>query len=112
MASHSLLKNICSLNNTVYWLSFINLPLFLRELFDPVQRVSIQPSVVLSALALSTLMRSSETGLGEKGRRFALWLRDAAQSSLDASLSTGWVEPSLTQAAFVSHLLYISLDHN
>jgi hypothetical protein len=79
------------------------MPTFLEDLFDPVQRVFIQPSVVLSALALSTLMRSSETGLGEKGRMFALWLRDSAQSSLDASLSTGWITPSLSQTAFVSN---------
>lgn len=74
------------------------------NLYDPDARISMQPSLVLSALALSTLMKSSETGLGENGRRLSLWLRDAAQSSLDASISASWIEPSLAQAAFVSDL--------
>jgi len=65
----------------------------------------VQPSVVLSALALSTIMRSSEVELGEEGRKFSLWLRDAAQSSLDASISASWIEPSLAQAAYVSILV-------
>lgn len=73
----------------------------MSNLFDPHRRTFMQPSVVLSALALATLMKSSEAGMGAEGRRFAEWLRDAAQSSLEASLSASWIEPSLAQAAFV-----------
>lgn len=79
------------------------------SLFDPSRRISMQPSLVLSALAFATLMKSSETGLGAEGRRFAAWLRDAAQSSLEASLNVSWIEPSLAQAAFVSDLRSYSI---
>jgi hypothetical protein len=72
------------------------------NLIDPDARMFVQPSVVLAALALSTLMKSSDVGLGGEGRKFALLLRDAAQSSLDASISASWIEPSLAQAAFVT----------
>lgn len=95
------------LKNAIYWLSFINLPRLMSNLFDAQQRMYIQPSVVLSALALSTLMKSSETGLGAEGRKFAEWLRDAAQSSLEASLNASWIEPSLANAAFVSRMFFI-----
>ncbi|CCA70549.1 hypothetical protein PIIN_04486 [Serendipita indica DSM 11827] len=88
------------LDNSIYWLSFIHIPRFMGNLHDPNRRLMVQPSIVLSALAMSTLMKSSETGLGSEGRRFSLWLRDAAQASLDASLNVGWIEPSLVQAAY------------
>ncbi|CAG8745248.1 12475_t:CDS:2, partial [Acaulospora colombiana] len=82
---------------------------FLLNLYEPARRALIQPSVVLSALAMATLMRSSETGLGREGRKFALWLRDAAQASLDASINASWIDPSLAQAAFSStHPLHSS----
>jgi hypothetical protein len=97
-----LADHVNRLNNAIYWLSFINYRRFVDNLYDPDTRIFMQPSLVLSALALSTLMKSSETGLGEDGRRLSLWLRDAAQSSLDASISASWIEPSLAQAAFVS----------
>jgi hypothetical protein len=74
------------------------------NLYDPNTRILVQPSLILSVLALSMLMKSSETGLGENGRRLSLWLRDAAQSSLEASINASWIEPSLAQAAFVSDL--------
>ena len=48
---------------------------------DPQQRETLQPSVVLAALALSTLMRSSEIELGAHGRQKALWLKDFAEKS-------------------------------
>ncbi|KIM31558.1 hypothetical protein M408DRAFT_21577 [Serendipita vermifera MAFF 305830] len=88
------------LNKSVYWLSVVNFPHLMDNLCNSSTRVLVQPSVVLSALAIATMMKSSEVGLGEEGRRFALWLRDAAQASLDASISASWIEPSLAQAAF------------
>ncbi|KIM22982.1 hypothetical protein M408DRAFT_267566 [Serendipita vermifera MAFF 305830] len=88
------------LNKSVYWLSIVNFSRLMDHLCNPSTRILVQPSVVLSALAIATMMKSSEVGLGEEGRTFALWLRDAAQSSIDASVSASWIEPSLAQAAF------------
>ena len=68
----------------------------------PERRLRLQPSFVLAALALSTLMKSSEMGLGPQGRSFALWLKDAAQSAFEASLAVNWMEPTLAHAAYVS----------
>jgi hypothetical protein len=99
-----LADHVNRLNKAIYWLSFINCRRFMDNLYDPDTRIFMQPSLVLSALALSTLMKSSEAALGEDGRRLSFWLRDAAQSSLDASISASWIEPSLAQAAFVSDL--------
>lgn len=92
------------MKNMVYWIFFLNTSVFLDTLYDPQRRLSIQPSLILAGLALASLMKSSEAGLGAKGREHSLWLRDAAQSALDASVSVGCLEPSLAQAAFVSTL--------
>lgn len=84
-----------------HWLNFINLPRFFGSLLDPQARHSMQPSLILGALALATFFRSHENGLGERGRQRALKLRDHAQSALEASLSTQWIDHSLVQAAWV-----------
>ncbi|KIM31554.1 hypothetical protein M408DRAFT_261453 [Serendipita vermifera MAFF 305830] len=89
------------LNDNLYWISFIEFRRLVDNLFDPMARAMMQPSVILAALALSTMMKSSEIGLGEEGRTFALWLRDAAQSSLEASISASWIDPGIAQAAFL-----------
>jgi hypothetical protein len=62
----------------------------------------MQPSLILASLALSTFMKSSELSGGSAGRLRALWLRDAAQSALDASFNAQWIEPTLAQVAWVS----------
>ncbi|KAG8811271.1 hypothetical protein FRC18_003586 [Serendipita sp. 400] len=98
------------LDTPIYWLSFIHFPLFIQNLVDPQKRLLMQPSIVLSALAMATLMRSSQSGLGEEGRKFSLWLRDAAQASLDTSVNASWIEPSLAQAAYFL-ALYESSAH-
>ncbi|KIM31556.1 hypothetical protein M408DRAFT_21575 [Serendipita vermifera MAFF 305830] len=90
------------LNDNLEWISFIEFRGFADKLFVQRARATMQPSVILAALALSTMMRSSELGLGQEGRTLALWLRDTAQSSLEASISASWIDPSLAQAAFVS----------
>jgi hypothetical protein len=46
-------------------------------------------------------VKSSEIDLGEIGRNRALTLRDAAQTSLENSLSARWIDPTLAQAALV-----------
>lgn len=93
-----------------YWLNFINLPRFFGTLLDPRARHRVQPSLILGALALATFFRSHEGELGATGRSRALKLRDQAQSALEASLSSRWVDPSLVQAAWVSVRLKMPCD--
>ncbi|PVF96723.1 hypothetical protein CPB86DRAFT_786652 [Serendipita vermifera] len=87
--------------SSTYWLSHIHFGRFIRDLYDPERRLQIQPSLVFATLAVATLMKSSEAGLGKEGRKFALWLRDAAQASLDASVNASWIDPSLAKAALI-----------
>lgn len=61
----------------------------------------MQPSLVLSALALSTFFQSSESDQGKFGRDRALRFRDEAQGALEASFNAGWVDETLAQAAWV-----------
>ncbi|KAI1789635.1 hypothetical protein LXA43DRAFT_1152573, partial [Ganoderma leucocontextum] len=84
-----------------HWLHFINLPRFFGSLLDPRARHSIQPSLILGALALSTFFRSHEGELGSRGRERAMTLRDQAQSALEASLNSRWVDHGLVQAAWL-----------
>ncbi|KZT73776.1 hypothetical protein DAEQUDRAFT_661448 [Daedalea quercina L-15889] len=86
-----------------YWLSFLNIPRVLRRLRDPEGRASLQPSFVLGALALATFLQSSdsEKGKGAAGRERALSLKDEAQSALEASLASRWVDDNLVQAAWM-----------
>lgn len=64
----------------------------------------MQPSLVLAGLAVSTFLNSGELNGGNAGRLRAVWLRDVAQSALEASFNAQWIEPTLAQAAWVSHL--------
>ncbi|KAF8527466.1 hypothetical protein BU17DRAFT_81636 [Hysterangium stoloniferum] len=84
-----------------YFLSFFNVPLFFGVFCNPIERDKMQPSLVLAGLALSTFMKSSEINRGSAGRLRAMWLRDAAQSSLEASFNAQWIEPTLAQAAWL-----------
>ncbi|KAI5123891.1 hypothetical protein M0805_005707 [Coniferiporia weirii] len=88
-------------NSSIHWLSFLNERHFFRRLSDRSEREKLQPSLVLSALALATLLQSSELGLGMRGRERALWLRDTAQSYLESSWNSSSVDPSLAQAAML-----------
>lgn len=65
----------------------------------------MQPALVYAALALTTLMRSSELELGASGRSRAMWLRDVAQSELDKSWNTQFIDYMLAEAALVSPVL-------
>ncbi|KAI0044523.1 hypothetical protein FA95DRAFT_1562170 [Auriscalpium vulgare] len=87
--------------STSYWFSFINVPRFYNNFLDPVRRSSMQPSLILSALAVSTYLQSSQLGRGENGRRMAMMLRNEAQSFFDASLSSRYVDEELAQAAWM-----------
>jgi len=84
-------------------LSFINIDFFLKRLRHPEDRLKIQPAFILAGLAMATLMKSSEFEYKAPGRERALWLRDAAQATLDQALTSDWVDASLAEAALVSH---------
>ena len=86
---------------SLHWFSFLNIPRFYGALFDPYRRQALQPSLILSALALGTFFQSSELEKGGKGRQRALELLDQAHATFDASLSSGWVDVGLVQAAWV-----------
>ena len=89
------------LENTGYWLIFLDRNTFLDRLADANFRASIEPSLILSALALSNLMQSSEVGRGEAGRNLAVGLRNAAQSSLEAACNASRLHYTLAEAAIV-----------
>ncbi|TBU28622.1 hypothetical protein BD311DRAFT_663142 [Dichomitus squalens] len=84
-----------------HWLHFINLPRFFGSLLDPRARHYIQPGLILGALALAMFFRSHDGEGGLRGRERALTLRDQAQSALEASLNSRWVDHGLVQAAWL-----------
>ena len=63
-------------------------------------RGRMQP-LVLSALAMSTLMKSSELELGGRGRELALNLRDRAQACLEQACRSQTLDYTLAEAALV-----------
>ena len=84
------------------WYSFLNVPRFFCALLDPLRRTTVQPSLILGALANATLFQSSELEGGAKGRARALKLFEGAHAAFHASLASGWVDIGLVQAAWVS----------
>ncbi|KAF8557671.1 hypothetical protein OG21DRAFT_1505168 [Imleria badia] len=110
------LKDIASdlsslFTTTGYWLSFVNVPDFMRSLYDPEERSLMQPSLVFAGLALATLMKSSEMELGTAGRTRAAWLRDQAQASLEASWNGQWIDITLAKAALILAVFESSAHH-
>ena len=89
-----------SFNTSDYWLSFINVPLFFRDLQDPRQRDRMQP-LVLAGLAMSILMKSSELELGHRGRELALHFRNSAQECLERACQDQTLDYTLAEAALV-----------
>ena len=67
----------------------------------PVKRSSMQPSVVLAALAAANFIKSSEQENGAAGRSWALTLLQEAQASLESSINARWIDESLVQASWV-----------
>lgn len=84
-----------------YWFSFLNVPRFYNTFSDPVRRSRMQPSLLLSLLAISTYLQSSERANPDESRRMAMMLRDEAQGYLEASLHTRAIDDELAQAAWV-----------
>ncbi|KAI0743811.1 hypothetical protein C8Q80DRAFT_1183246 [Daedaleopsis nitida] len=89
------------LQSSPCWFSYINLPRFFDTLFNPIRRHNLQPSLLLSALALGTLSTSSEVEHGARGRQKALKLLEMAHGALEGALATGWVDIGLAQAALL-----------
>ncbi|KAI0697750.1 hypothetical protein C8T65DRAFT_806929 [Cerioporus squamosus] len=84
------------------WVSFLHLPRFFDALFNPgVRRNTLQPSLLLSALALGVFAQSSESEHGARGRQKALKLLELAHGALEGALATGWVDIGLAQAALL-----------
>ncbi|KAH9891993.1 hypothetical protein C8Q73DRAFT_701968 [Cubamyces lactineus] len=87
--------------SSFYWLSFVHIPRFFESILDPAHRASMQPSLLLSALALGTLAQSSDADKGAVGRARALRLLEFADGALQASLSSGWVDVGLVKASWL-----------
>ncbi|KAF8189550.1 hypothetical protein K438DRAFT_2019010 [Mycena galopus ATCC 62051] len=100
-------------SDTGHWLCFLNLSFFLNMLWNPEERLKIQPAFVLAGLAMAELMRSSDSERGAAGRTRAAWLRDNAQAALTIAMSGGngdWIDASLAEAALIL-VLYESSAH-
>lgn len=87
--------------NADHWFTWMHMPSFILRLRNPSRRGTIQPSLVLSALAYSILSQSSEDHLGAAGRAKAAALRDAAQSAFESSINAQWFCPTLAETAWV-----------
>ncbi|KAF5376310.1 hypothetical protein D9615_008498 [Tricholomella constricta] len=99
-------------SDTGYWLSFLNLEYFIKTLLDEELRLSIQPAFIYAGLAMATLMKSSEVEFKAPGRERALWLRANAQTYLETSLKSQWIDPSLAEAALILALFETSAHPN
>ncbi|KDQ27287.1 hypothetical protein PLEOSDRAFT_1076525 [Pleurotus ostreatus PC15] len=95
--------------DTGHWLSFLNLDFFTSSLFNPEDRLHIQPSFILAGLALAVLMKSSELEGGSNGRGRALWFRNAAQEALNKAWRSEWIDAQLAEAAFMLSLFEMSV---
>ncbi|CAE6527496.1 unnamed protein product [Rhizoctonia solani] len=91
-----------------YWLSFLNINLFMTNYNHKERRENIQPALILAALAYSTFTQSSEIERGHSGRAKAMELRTQAQAALDASLNSQRLDPTLAQAAWLLALFEVS----
>jgi hypothetical protein len=89
-----------------YHFSFLNVPRFFHNFLDPFRRNHMQPSLVLSLLAMSTFLQSSQRSDPGEARRIAVLLRDEAQGAMEASLHARAIDEELAQAAFVRRYFF------
>ena len=61
----------------------------------------MQPALIMAALAMATLMKSSEIELGSEGRNRAVLYRDTAQTLLENACNQHLVDYTLAAAALV-----------
>ncbi|OJT02079.1 hypothetical protein TRAPUB_7495 [Trametes pubescens] len=88
-------------HSSLYWASFIHLPRFFDAVLNPARRATMQPGLMLSALAAGILAQSSEAERGAPGRERAVRLLGLADGAVQASLATGWVDIGLIQATWL-----------
>ncbi|EJU02979.1 hypothetical protein DACRYDRAFT_77804 [Dacryopinax primogenitus] len=88
-------------NFSPYFISYFNVPLFWSTFHSPKQRDTLQPSLIISFLALATFMRSSELGAGLTGRQRALQMAEIARAHHQSSIDAGWIDAGIAQAAFM-----------
>ncbi|KAL1945856.1 hypothetical protein VTO73DRAFT_1858 [Trametes versicolor] len=94
-----------------YWLSFVCLPILIRDLGDPTQRGRLQP-FIMSALAMAMLMKSSELECGPKGRDLACLFHQRAKASLLSACNSQSVDYTLAEAALMQALFESSAHPN
>ncbi|KAG6916115.1 hypothetical protein DXG01_008390 [Tephrocybe rancida] len=95
-------------NDTGHWLSFLNFDYFMKTLMDEESRLSIQPAFIYAGLAMAILMKSSEMEFKAPGRQRALWLRDTAETLIQNSINSEWIDASLAEAALIIALFETS----
>ena len=64
--------------------------------------MKMQPALVIAALALATIMMSSQMELGFAGRERARNLGECANGLLQTALNDGSTDPAIAQASLVS----------
>ena len=89
------------LKSSYHWFSFLNVPRFYNNFMDPIRRKHMQPSLLLSLLAVSKYLQAAGRLCPEEGYRVATLLRDEAQGYLEASLHARAIDVELVQAAWV-----------
>lgn len=87
--------------SSYYWFSFLNVPRFYNNFMDPIRRSHMQPSLLLSLLAVSKCLQGAGQLCPGESFRVALLLRDEAQGYLEASLHARAIDVELVQAAWV-----------
>jgi hypothetical protein len=90
------------------WFSFIHLPSFWTKFYSAQERASgsLQPGLVLSALALASFFRGSEIEGKTWQRERATRLKEEAEALVESSLAVGWIDLGLAQAAWVRIYLH------
>lgn len=102
VSQHEIVEDVRFLfKSSSYWFSFLNVRRFYNTFLDPARRNRMQPSLLLSILAVSTFLQSTSRACPEDNRRKALMLRDEAQAALEASLYARAIDGELAQAAWV-----------
>ena len=88
--------------SSYHWFSFLNVRRFYSNFMDPIRRGHMQPSLLLSLLAVSKCLQGAERLLCPDGSyHAAMLLRDEAQGYLEASLHARAIDVELAQAAWV-----------
>lgn len=90
-----------SFDMNMQWFQFFNRSLFFTTLYHDVDRYEIQPALILSMLAITTLVKSAHQGPHAVGKQNAVTFADAARSMIQQSIVANKVDPTLAQAALV-----------